>query len=72
MSSYLQASIQQAEQDHLDAKNERIERAGEYADGYCSCCGSDDGLDEDGFACGYCAEGRLLLEKEKQNDTDCI
>jgi hypothetical protein len=44
------------------ARNERIERAGEYASGFCSCCGSDDGLDEDGNPCGWCAEGIRQLE----------
>ncbi len=60
MSKHLIMHIEQAERDYTDAKYER--REGEYASGYCSCCGSDDGLDE-GLPCGYCAEGIRLLEE---------
>lgn len=41
----------------------RIERMGEYASGFCSCCGSNNGLDEDGNPCGYCPEGIRLLKE---------
>ena len=61
MSKHLLYSIEQAEHDYTDARNERIERAGEYASGFCSCCGSDCGLDDD-EPCGYCVKGIRLLE----------
>ena len=61
MSKHLIMHIEQAERDYMDARYKR-DRAGEYASGFCSCCGSDDGLD-DGVPCGYCAEGIRLLEK---------
>ena len=61
MSGYLIAQIKLAEREHTD----REQREDEYANGYCNCCGSDCGLDEDGNACGYCVKGKKLLEKEK-------
>ena len=51
--------IERVEQERTD----RVQREGEYASGYCSCCGSDVGLDEDGLACGYCQAGRELLKE---------
>ena len=60
MSKHLLHSIEFAEREYT----ERECGEGEYASGFCSCCGSDDGLDEDGNACGYCQEGIKLL-KEK-------
>ena len=60
MMSYL-LDIERAEREYT----ERERREGEYANGYCSCCGSNDGLDEDGNACGHCAEGINLLEELK-------
>ena len=65
MSKHLLHSIEQAERDYTDARNERIERAGEYASGYCSCCGSDDGLDGD-EPCGYCVKGRAIIDGENK------
>ena len=46
------------------ARRERTDRAGEYASGECDCCGSNEGLDEEGNACGFCEEGIRLLEEE--------
>lgn len=28
-----------------------------YPEGYCVCCGSDEGLNEEGIPCGYCKKG---------------
>jgi hypothetical protein len=50
--------IERTEREHLE---EKYKRRGEYASGYCSACGSDEGLD-DGEPCGHCAEGIKLLE----------
>lgn len=44
----------------------RRERMGEYASGYCACCGSDVGLDEDEEPCGHCQAGKDLLEEEEE------
>ena len=59
MSKHLLAQIELAEREYT----ERERREGEYASGYCSCCGSDCGLDGD-EPCGYCAKGIARL-KEK-------
>ena len=33
-------------------------------DGYCVCCQSNEGLNEDGIPCGYCDKG-IELNKEE-------
>ena len=35
-----------------------------YTEGVCVCCGSDEGLNEDGIPCGYCRKGRELDKEE--------
>lgn len=36
--------------------------------GYCPYCGSFNGLDEEGNACGHCSKGITRLREEKKRD----